>query len=388
MRLYDTAKSAYVNFMPKKTVRIYVCGITPYDAAHLGHIFTFMTYDLLQRRLEDLGHKVKMVRNITDVDEPIYERAKQLGVPYTELAEKEIASFRTTLDKLNFRPLFAEPRASKYIKDMAEAVDKLLSQGVAYRVDKDIYFDIAKYPDFKKFSGFNERLLNGLFKMRGGDPKRANKRHKLDFLLWKSVDDRNDPARWDSPLGQGRPGWHIECSVMSASTLGIPFDIHGGGIDLIFPHHSAEIVQSQALGFPQVAHSWVHVSPLLSDGEKMSKSLGNLVFAKDLLSDYEPAVIRLALMQYHHRIGGEWQPELLLDAQELLAAVHRLSTKCAEHTALRLLDKIRCSLDDDINTLEVIDALKTFVSTTPASKNTSPVANRLVQQALSLVGLQ
>lgn len=388
MRLYDTAKSAYVIFQPKKIVGIYVCGITPYDSAHLGHIFTFMTYDLLQRRLEDLGHQVNMVRNITDVDEPIYERARRLGIAYTDLAEKEIVSFHSTLERLNFRPLYAEPRASEYIDDMALAVDKLLAKNIAYKVGKDIYFDTAKYPDFVCFSGFNDRLINGLFKVRGGDPDRKGKHHKLDFLLWKSVDDQSDPAHWDSVLGIGRPGWHIECSVMSSSTLGVPFDIHGGGTDLIFPHHSAELVQGQGLGFSQLAHNWIHVSPLLSDGEKMSKSLGNLVFAKDLLNDYEPAVIRMALMQYHHRIGGEWQPELLVGAEQLLKAVRRQSAKCDQHTASTLLDKIRLSLDDDINTLEVMDVLKDFAAAKPAPKKTSPATFKIIDRALSLIGLQ
>jgi L-cysteine:1D-myo-inositol 2-amino-2-deoxy-alpha-D-glucopyranoside ligase len=347
-----------------------------------------MTYDLLQRRLEDLGHKVEMVRNITDVDEPIYRRAQQLDIPYTELASQEIESFHSTLKTLNFRSLFAEPMASDYIDEMAEAVSKLLEEKIAYKVGRDIYFDTAKYPDFHNFSGFSERLLKGLFKLRGGDPGRVGKRQPLDFLLWKSVDDQSDPARWDSDMGHGRPGWHIECSIMSSATLGVPFDIHGGGTDLIFPHHSAEIVQSQALGFPQLANNWLHVSPLLSDGEKMSKSLGNLVFANDLLGDYEPSVIRLALMQYHHRIGGEWQPELLHDAQELLNGVRRVSTKTDKLNATNLISKIRSSLDDDINTLEVVDALKEFVRSKPGPQSTSTETLQIITKALTLIGIE
>src|SRR5665213_2026826 len=213
MKLYDTAKRAYVEFKPTKLVKMYVCGITPYDAAHLGHIFTFMTYDLLQRRLEELGHSVHMVRNITDVDEPIYARAAEMRIPYTQLAEREIASFHSTMEALNFRLPYAEPKASEYIGSMAEAVRKLLKNGYAYHVDKDVYFDTTKFKELAQFSGFDERLLLGLFELRGGDPSRPRKRQPLDFLLWKTIDDADDPAQWDTVVGNGRPGWHIECSV-------------------------------------------------------------------------------------------------------------------------------------------------------------------------------
>ncbi|MDB5186037.1 MAG: cysteinyl-tRNA synthetase, partial [Candidatus Saccharibacteria bacterium] len=208
---------------------MYVCGITPYDSAHLGHIFTFMTYDLLQRRLEDRGSTVQMVRNITDVDEPIYAKATQLGIHYKELASDETESFQATLRALNFRESYAEPKASEYIDEMAEAVKTLMDKGFAYHVDGDIYYDVSKFPDFGKFSGFNHRLQLAFMRERGGDPDRAGKRNPLDFLLWKGVSDPHDPAQWNTVVGNGRPGWHIECTVMSEKTLGIPFDLHGGG---------------------------------------------------------------------------------------------------------------------------------------------------------------
>lgn len=388
MKLYDTAKRAYVEFKPDKTVKIYVCGITPYDSAHLGHVFTFMIYDLLQRRLEDLGHTVEMVRNITDVDEPIYSRASELGIPYTTLAKQETARFQSTMQTLNFRVPYAQPLASEYIDDMAVAVAQLLKNDFAYYVGKDIYFDVSRYPDFAQFSGFDERLLLGLSALRGGDPERSGKRQPLDFLLWKSISDTADPAQWQTPIGNGRPGWHIECSVMAAKLLDTPFDVHGGGSDLVFPHHSAEIAQSYGLNKSKLAKYWVHVYPMLSDGEKMSKSLGNLIFAQDLLETYEPAVIRLALMHYHHRIGGEWQSELLREASHLLKKLHKATSTVDTQSAEILLDRVRAALDDDLNTLEVIDAIHSFVVSCQHGRAAHSQAKAIVDEALDLLGLR
>jgi L-cysteine:1D-myo-inositol 2-amino-2-deoxy-alpha-D-glucopyranoside ligase len=384
MRLFDTAKNTYVELKVEPIFRMYVCGITPYDSAHLGHVFTFMTYDLLQRRLEDLGHEVRMVRNITDVDEPIYEKAKELNVHYTALAQAEAESFAKVMDRLYFRPLFAEPKASEYIDKMADAVKQLLDKGFAYYLEGDVYFDVSKYPAFGTFSGFSDRLLYNFMKDRGGDPKRKGKHGPLDFLLWRSVMDPQDPAQWDSVVGNGRPGWHIECTAMSSDILGIPFDLHGGGTDLIFPHHECEIAQSEGLGRGNPAATWMHVSPMLYAGEKMSKSLGNLVFAKDLLRKHDPAVIRLALMYYHHRTGGEWQPELLDEATELLQRVHETNASVA--AAQQFLDEVRSALDDDLNTPAIVETLRRFVGRTTTRKSAGN-GQEVVNQTLSLIGL-
>jgi L-cysteine:1D-myo-inositol 2-amino-2-deoxy-alpha-D-glucopyranoside ligase len=384
MKLYDTAKNGYVDLKLPSVFRMYVCGITPYDSAHLGHVFTFMTYDLLQRRLEDLGHEVKMVRNITDVDEPIYTKAAELNMHYQELAEAEAESFRKVMDQLYFRPLFAEPKASEYIDQMAAAVQVLLDNGFAYRILGDVYFDVSKFPAFGKFSGFSSRLLYNFMADRGGDPTRYGKRNPLDFLLWRSIVDPKDPAQWDSIVGRGRPGWHIECTVMSSGILGIPFDLHGGGSDLIFPHHECEIAQSESLGYGKPATTWMHVSPMLFAGEKMSKSLGNLVFAKDLLTDHEPAVIRLALMRYHHRIGGEWQPELLDEAKELMNQLYQVNAP--QKKMLALFEIVRGCLDDDINTPGIIEALTQFAHESHHEKQDAG-SRQILQQILALLGL-
>lgn len=357
MRLFDSARKSYLEFRPGQTATIYVCGITPYDSAHLGHIFTFMAYDLVQRRLEDLEHEVKLVRNITDVDEPIYAKAAELGIDYRELAARETASFQDVLRQLNFRMPFAEPKASEYIEPMAEAVGRLLEGGFAYRLDEDIFFDVSKVRGFGSFSGFSHRLLTNFLRERGGNPERPGKRQQLDFLLWRGVSDPADPAAWETGLGRGRPGWHIECSVMSSTLLGVPFDLHGGGSDLIFPHHECEIAQSCGLGEERLARRWMHVSPLLFAGEKMSKSLGNLVFAKDLLGTHEPAVIRLALLFYRYRIGGEWQADRLERAAGLLSRLRLAGERLDRVRGEQLLGEVRAALDDDLDSHRILHAL-------------------------------
>ena len=292
MKIYDTKARKIVEFTPRnKEVNIYVCGITPYDSAHLGHIFTFLLYDILQRRLENLGHEVKIIRNITDIDEPIFVKAREINEDYEVLAKRETANFVNIMKMLNFRDTFAEPLASEYIGEMADAVQQLLDNNQAYRLGKDVYFDVKTSPKFGEISQYADKLKLTFMAERGGDPGRPDKRNPLDFLLWRGVDDPNDRAAWESSVGYGRPGWHIECSVMSSMLVDLPLDIHGGGMDLIFPHHDCELVQSESLFGRPLSLNWLHVAPLLLGGEKMSKSIGNLVFASDLLKDGSPATI-------------------------------------------------------------------------------------------------
>ncbi len=385
IKLYDTAQRHIVSWHPDLDVSIYVCGITPYDSAHLGHIFTFMTYDLLQRRLEAAGHTVKMIRNVTDVDEPIYKRAAETGVSYTELAVSETAKFQEIMQRLFFRVPAHEPLASVYIQEMAESVGLMLESGHAYHLDEDIYFDVSTDPNFGKFSGFHDGLLLGLMRKRGGDPQRPGKRQPLDFLLWKGISSPDDPAAWESSLGRGRPGWHIECSIMSSHLLGTPFDLHGGGNDLIFPHHECEIAQSHALGEPVMAKHWVHVAAILYGGEKMSKSLGNLVFAADLLETYEPAVIRLALMHYHYREGGEWIPSLLDEAAALLKrlrAVRASPGQCGQ-----LYDNVCAALDNDLDTHSIVHELEDFAALGIVEADSSYDRCQSPDRTLKLLGL-
>lgn len=386
MKLYNTASRRLetVSFGPE--VPIYVCGITPYDAAHLGHVYTFATYDVLQRLLERRGHRVKLVRNITDVDEPIYAKAAELGEPYQHLAARETAHFQEVMRQLKLRPAYAEPKASDYIEAMAKAVEQLLDQGQAYRLDDgDIYFDTATVPHFGAQSGLPPKLQLAFMAERGGDPQRPGKRQPLDFLLWKAVSDPADPAQWPTAVGNGRPGWHIECSVMSTALLPTPLAIHGGGMDLIFPHHEAETAQSQALGHTPFVQHWMHVAPLYYYGEKMSKSLGNLVFAGDLLRSHPAEVIRLALLQYHYRIGGEWHNDVLTHAGRQLAHIRAAADKRGPDPAA-YLRHFYDALDDDLDTPAALQAMLELAADT-TTKGGDVAVGAALGEMLSVLGL-
>jgi len=380
MRFYDTSARSLVDFVPgNKLVRIYICGVTPYDSAHLGHIFTFLTYDLLQRRLEDMDHTVKLVRNITDVDEPIFARASENGEHYMELAKREIDSFQKIMRELNFRDPTAEPMASDYIAEMANAVKQLLDNGHAYMLENDVYFDVSTFTDFGKASGFNKKLQLAFLADRGGDPERPGKRDPLDFLLWRGITDPDDPAAWESPVGYGRPGWHIECSIMSSHLLTTPLDIHGGGMDLIFPHHAAEIAQSESLGHKPFSRHWLHVAPLLLHGEKMSKSLGNLVFARDLLQDGNATAIRLALLNYHYRSGGEWRDEVWQDAKQLAMQLRAYLAGHHVGKQANLLTAVRAALDNNLDTPAAVTAIRKHLKSDGSTAE--------LRQALNLLGI-
>ncbi|MET0919726.1 MAG: cysteine--tRNA ligase [Acidimicrobiia bacterium] len=360
VQLFDTARQAIVPFDVGPTVSMYVCGITPYDSTHLGHAATYLTYDLLIRRLEELGHEVRMVRNVTDVDDSILPKARELGVPYLELADSELARFRGDMEALEMRPPLAEPRATESIDGMVEMVSELLASGHAYTALGTTYFDVSTFPRFGSLSHYSRDEMIQLARQRGGNPDDPHRRDPLDFVLWQpSLPD--EPA-WDAPFGAGRPGWHVECSVMSRATLGTTIDLHGGGTDLIFPHHECEIAQSEsASGEPFCGH-WVHSAMVSYDGEKMSKSLGNLVFVSDLLKHADPRAIRLALMQHHYRAGFEWFDTDLDDGTALL---HRLlaAAQCSDGADPRpYAARVRAAIDDDLDAPHALEALDDLAS--------------------------
>lgn len=387
MKLFDTAKQDAVKLSVDSEVLIYVCGITPYDSAHLGHAFTFLTYDLLRRRLADTGTAVRLVRNITDVDEPMYAKAAQLGVHYLELARTESTDFTRSMRALNLIDPDVEPRPSEHIAIIVDAIRQLTQAGHTYEIDGDIYFDISTFSSFGEISGYSHRLLNELNRIRGGDPWRVEKRNILDFLLWKKVENESDPARWITPLGPGRPGWHIECTAMSYAHLGATIDIHGGGSDLLFPHHECENAQSRALrkDVPFVRH-WMHTAPIGFGGEKMSKSLGNLVFVRDLTQNTEPAAIRLALMNYHYRIGGEWRSDLLQSAIHMVERIRYALSQPTGGDVRPHLAKIRAALDSDLDSPAAVRALTEMVDV--AINGDSFYAADTITEALNLLGLK
>jgi L-cysteine:1D-myo-inositol 2-amino-2-deoxy-alpha-D-glucopyranoside ligase len=360
LRLYDTARRAVVPFEPPPTVRMYVCGITPYDSTHLGHAATYLTYDLLIRRLEELGHEVNYVRNITDVDDSILPKARELGVPYLELAEAEMARFHSDMDALEMRAPNAEPRATESIDLIIELVGQLLESGNAYLTHGTAYFDVSTFPRYGELSHYSHDAMIRLARERGGNPDDPHRRQPLDFVLWQpSLPD--EPA-WRAPFGVGRPGWHIECSAMSMHEHGPTVDLHGGGTDLIFPHHECEIAQSESLtGKPFVTH-WLHSAMVNYEGEKMSKSLGNLVFVDELLKSADPRAIRLALMRHHYRHGFEWYHT---DLEEGTALLHRLLAAAARPSGpdpSPFAQRVRDSIDDDLDSPRALDALDDLAS--------------------------
>jgi len=360
MRLYDTAQRAIVPFEPPPVVRMYVCGITPYDSTHLGHAATYLTYDLLQRRLEELGHEVRYVRNITDVDDSILPKARELGVPYLELAEAELARFHGDMAALEMREPLAEPRATESIGQIIALVNRLLDEGHAYLTHGTVYFDVSTFRRYGQLSHYSEQQMIKLARARGGNPDDPHRRQPLDFVLWQpSLDD--EPA-WRAPFGVGRPGWHIECSAMAMHEHGPTLDLHGGGTDLIFPHHECEIAQSESLTGEPFARHWLHSAMVNYEGEKMSKSLGNLVFVSDLLKVADPRSIRLALMRHHYRHGFEWYDTDLSEGtallHRLLAAAERKQGPDPEPFAAR----VRAALDNDLDSPRALDALDDLAS--------------------------
>jgi L-cysteine:1D-myo-inositol 2-amino-2-deoxy-alpha-D-glucopyranoside ligase len=351
MRLYDTAKRDIVPFTPGETVLMYTCGITPYDATHLGHAATFLVYDVLQRRLIDLGHTVKCVRNVTDVDDPLFAKARELGVHYLDLAAGEEARFNRDMEALEALPVFSTPRASSAISDIRGFIGMVLDRGYAYAVDGSVYFDISKFPSFGEVSHYSEEQMIEFARQRGGNVEDPNKRHPLDFVLWHPSAD--DEPSWDTMWGAGRPGWHIECSALALRELGTTIDLHGGGSDLIFPHHECERAQSEAAtGEPFVRH-WMHVAMVYMDGHKMSKSLGNLVFVDKLRTQFDPRSIRLGVIEHHYRTEWEWEDGLMPRNHARLQAW--LSS--VGGPAGTVLEEVRERLDEDLDTPGAVAAI-------------------------------
>jgi L-cysteine:1D-myo-inositol 2-amino-2-deoxy-alpha-D-glucopyranoside ligase len=360
LRLYDTARREIVPFNPPHTVRMYVCGITPYDSTHLGHAAQFLTYDLLIRRLEELGHEVRMVRNITDVDDSILPKARELGVPYLDLAAAETARFRSDMAALEMRPPVAEPRATEAVPQIIDCVGRLLDKGNAYISGGSVYFDVSTFPDFGKLSHYPEDRMIKLARSRGGNPDDPHRRAPLDFVLWQP--SLTDEPAWRAPFGAGRPGWHIECSCMALHEHGPTVDLHGGGTDLIFPHHECEIAQSESLTGEPLSRHWMHSAMVNYEGEKMSKSLGNLVFVSDLLKVADPRAIRLALIRHHYRSGFEWYDT---DLDEAVALLHRLLAAASKPDGpdpTSFADRVRDAIDSDLDAPRALEALDDLAS--------------------------
>ncbi|CAB4531294.1 unannotated protein [freshwater metagenome] len=384
MLLYDTARQQIVPFdPPDHIVTMYTCGITPYDSTHLGHAATYLTYDVLQRRLRDLGHETRCVRNITDVDDSILPKAKELGVHYLDLAASELARFDADMERLEMLPSWSEPRATSAIPDIRGFIGMVLDQGFAYQAGGAVYFEVSKFPKFGQISHLSREEMLLLAQERGGNPDDPHKRDPLDFVLWQP--SLPDEPSWDSLWGPGRPGWHIECSALCLRELGTSIDLHGGGSDLIFPHHECEAAQSEAAtGEPLVRH-WMHQAMVRMDGEKMSKSLGNLVFVSDLSLTWDPRAIRLACLGHHYRTSWEWQASLMTEATERLLAWVAAGSATANSSdasadSLLVLEQVRLALDSDLDTPAALSAIDSAISQGDAT-------GADIQQAAQLLGV-
>jgi L-cysteine:1D-myo-inositol 2-amino-2-deoxy-alpha-D-glucopyranoside ligase len=349
VRLFDTAKEDIVPFEAGPIVSMYTCGITPYDATHLGHAATFAMYDVLQRRLIDLGHDVRCVRNVTDVDDPLLAKAKELGVHYLDLAAAETARFDGDMKALNMLPCASEPRATSAIPDIRGFIGMVLDTGHAYEAGGSVYFDVSTFPKFGQISHYDEATMLAYAAERGGNVEDPHKRNALDFVLWQPSGE-GEPA-WESLWGAGRPGWHIECSALALRELGTTIDLHGGGSDLIFPHHECEAAQSESATGEQFSRHWLHMPMVRLDGTKMSKSLGNLVFISDLLKDWDPMAIRLAILDHDYRHEWDWNDELMP------LAARRLDQWRGTGPGDAGLADVRAALDDDLATHRAVAAL-------------------------------
>ena len=353
LRLYDTARREIVPFEPGDVVTMYTCGITPYDATHLGHAAAYAGYDVLQRRLRDRGHQTRCVRNVTDVDDSILGKAREIGVHYLDLAAAETAKFDDDMIALGMIPSWSEPRATSAIADIRGFIGMVLDRGHAYPAGGAVYFDISTYERFGQVSGYDRDTMLEYAAERGGNVEDPNKRDPLDFVLWQP--SLPDEPSWDSHWGPGRPGWHIECSALALRELGTTIDLHGGGADLIVPHHECEAAQSEAAtGEPFVRH-WMHQAMVHMDGEKMSKSLGNLVFVSELRKEWEAMAIRLAVVKHHYRHGWEWNDDLMPEATERLAGWRDGAAAGGDGSAV--LETVRAHLDEDLDTPGAVEAI-------------------------------
>ncbi len=374
MKLFNTLTQSLETFVPLDgTVRIYVCGVTPYDTTHLGHAFTYVSFDTLIRYLEFNGHKVKYVQNVTDIDDDVLRKARELGMQWDELGRRETERFLHDMDALNVRRPDVYAKATEEIPNMIPIIATLIDRGYAYVSEGCVFYDVRHDPDF----GAMARAigLEDYYAMlttaneHGNFPNDTRKRDPLDFVLWQAQAP-GEPA-WESPWGPGRPGWHIECSAMSIHHLGEQIDIHGGGADLSFPHHTCEIAQSEHYTeLAPFARIWAHTGMVYQDGEKMSKSLGNLTLASNLLKVYSTDAIRIVLQSHHYRYPWECFPEDLTNAAETARIFQQLRERVGatlvgeitEETTL-LHNRFLAVMDDDLNTPEAVRMLRKAAQT-------------------------
>jgi L-cysteine:1D-myo-inositol 2-amino-2-deoxy-alpha-D-glucopyranoside ligase len=398
MLLYNALTQTLEPFAPTGDVAtVYVCGITPYDTTHLGHAFTYSVFDLLIRTLEHQGRRVHYVQNVTDIDDDILRKAGETGEDWWTLGNRWTAHFIHDLQAINIRPPDHYPRATDVIPGIITGVQRLIETGVAYESNGNVYFHVDAYPPFGQLSHIPRQQMLEVANQRGNVPDDPNKRAPLDFVLWQAQKP-GEPA-WNSPWGPGRPGWHIECSTMSTQLLGETVDIHGGGGDLAFPHHECEIAQVEPVTGKPFVRFWLHAAMVYHEGEKMSKSLGNLIMIRDLLKTYSPDAIRFYLASHHYRQIWSYDSVGLAQAEDaaeqLLAAVAAPSGPLALPAAVvEALDdaqnRLLAALDADLDTPAALSSLLDYAARLLAAAPDYDLANaqRTLRSLAGIFGLR
>jgi len=387
VRVHDSATGDLVELVPADgKARMYVCGITPYDATHLGHAATYVAFDLLNRAWRSAGHAVRYVQNVTDVDDPLLERAVETGQDWTELAERETELFRTDMEALRVLPPDEYVGAVESIPLVVRMIEQLRDSGAVYEVPashaeqaSDLYFSVTADPSFGSVSGWSREQMLQVFPERGGDPDRVGKKDPLDCLLWQA--ERPDDPAWSTALGRGRPGWHIECSAIAREHLGGGFDVQGGGSDLVFPHHEMSAAEAQVVDSShRFARAYVHSGMVGLDGEKMSKSRGNLELVSRLRGQgVDPMAIRWTLLGHHYRSDWEWQPGDLEASAASYEALTEAASRPAGAATADVVSGVLAALADDLDAPRARRLLEEWANATRAGDDTEPGAGEVIR---------
>jgi cysteinyl-tRNA synthetase len=396
MRLYNTRSQRIEELhFPDGIVRLYVCGITPYDTSHLGHARVAITYDTLCRYLRKVGLEVRYVQNVTDIDDPLFERARRDGVRWDELGQQQLEHYLQVMERLNVAMPDHLVRVTDTIPQILPAIERLVELGHAYVRNGTVYYRAASKPDFGAIAHADKARLLEMANEMGNNPHDPAKIEPLDFVLWQS--SAPDEPAWDSPWGPGRPGWHIECSTIATLYLGPQVDIHGGGTDLIFPHHACEIAQAEPItGVVPFVRYWMHVGMVTMGGTKMSKSLGNMVFVDDLLESYTPTALRLAILNHHYRTPFEYNEQDLQAAEEHIALIDQALTTPAtpDSSGIDGIEQRGCFLDalaDNFNTPVAIKALLDLaaaITQTASTEMISQSAQHAIRDMCGILGVK
>ncbi|HVV29259.1 MAG TPA: cysteine--1-D-myo-inosityl 2-amino-2-deoxy-alpha-D-glucopyranoside ligase [Mycobacteriales bacterium] len=389
LRVYDTAAGQVRPLAPGADATMYVCGITPYDATHLGHAATYLTFDLLGRVLRDGGHRVRYVQNVTDVDDPLLERAAATGEDWRDLARRETDLFRRDMAALRVIPPEHYVGAVESIPLVVQMITRLLDAGAAYTLEGDVYFAVSSSSRLGQVSHADRATMLTLSAERGGDPERAGKKDPLDALMWRA--ERAGEPSWESPFGPGRPGWHVECAAIAVHHLGPTIDVQGGGVDLAFPHHELSAAHAEVCtGNWPFARAYVHQAMVALDGHKMSKSRGNLELVSRLrAAGHDPMAIRAAMLAHRHGADWEWTPEQLTVAAERVTSWRRAVDAATGPSAEPLLREVRAALADDLDSPRALRAVDRWVDETARHRGRDTGAPRLVRDLVdALLGIR